>query len=230
MHCGHVFEYDPNPVLSGKVDCIVCSDIARGKININTLSLTKYNKEVRQLLPWMNKKLTLIHGTAAGYDEGSNIALFIISIDNVPIRKNRNAEAIRQECITMGIRPIILFEDEWKNKKDLIVRKLEHIAKKRSVDNVIFARNLEIRTQMTPGTARDFLNRFHIQGADRHQIVYGAYHNDVLMAVMTFRKPRGVEKSSDTKYELSRFATHDNYRLPGIASRLLKHFERDCLS
>ena len=76
-----------------------------------------------------------------------------------------------------------------------------------------------------------FLNQFHIQGADKSQIRLGAYHEqqpDKLLAVMTFTKPRTMMGRDITKYEnaweLSRFATDTSVCLPGIASKMLKHF------
>lgn len=125
-------------------------------------------------------------------------------------------------------RLLIFFQDEWIHKNDLIIKKIIHILKKSSAKR-IYARQCII-LPISSNKKKDFLNRFHIQENDSSQIYLGAYYNDKLIAVMTFSTPR-IALGGNTKhkkvFELVRFATHDEYHVIGIASKLLKYFEQN---
>ena len=45
-----------------------------------------------------------------------------------------------------------------------------------------------------------------------------------MVGVMTFNEQRNMTKSVEGEYELSRYAVHQNYIIPGLASKMLKHF------
>lgn len=121
-------------------------------------------------------------------------------------------------------RVIVIFSDEWE-KIDLVTAKLSHITSTSTADR-IHARKCSIRE--IPATDKNkFLDRFHLQGKDTSHINLGAYYNNTLVAVMTFCRPRvlmGRTSNEDDKWELSRFATNTDYRIPGIASKLLTFF------
>jgi hypothetical protein len=124
---------------------------------------------------------------------------------------------------------IMLFEDEWLDNRELITKKLEHYANSTNVTQQIHARKCVIRV-CSPSEKRGLLDEHHVQGNDNAQINYGAYYNDILIAVMTFCRPRvsvGHKGQYTGMWELSRFCTDTNYRIPGIASKLLKHFQRN---
>jgi very-short-patch-repair endonuclease/GNAT superfamily N-acetyltransferase len=122
-----------------------------------------------------------------------------------------------------GYSLIHIFEDEWLSNSDLITKKISHIL---GVSNSpsVGARKCVIK-KISSEIKSDFLNRFHIQGSDRSEIAYGAYYNDELLAVVTFTNKRAMNgRVDDTIYELSRFATNDNYRVIGVAGRLISKF------
>lgn len=124
---------------------------------------------------------------------------------------------------TKGIRLIHIFSDEWNNKKDIVKIKLNNILKL-NLQNKIYARKCEIK-EVSISDKNEFLNKFHIQGADRSEIKLGLYYNNELVACMTFSKPRlaiGKTKTNKISYELSRYAT--SYNITGGASKLLKYF------
>ena len=56
-------------------------------------------------------------------------------------------------------------------------------------------------------------------------INYGLYHNNELISVMSFGKPR-MGKFVDGNYELHRYCVKDGYNVLGGANKLLKAFER----
>lgn len=85
----------------------------------------------------------------------------------------------------------------------------------------IFARNCEVRN-VSKIEAVKFLNEHHLQGHAQDSIRLGLYHQDKLVSIMTFGKPR-YNKNFD--YELIRYAS--SKAVIGGADRLFKHFIRE---
>ena len=121
-------------------------------------------------------------------------------------------------CAEKGIRLIHIFEDEWNLKQDIVkdrIRSILGVGQKR-----IFARKCMI-AEIDSKTANEFLEQNHLQGGDNSSIRYGLYHDNELVSVMTFGKPR-FSKSHD--WELIRFASKCGCNVVGGASKLLNHF------
>jgi len=133
------------------------------------------------------------------------------------------------ECNKHGYNLITIFEDEWLFKKDIVKSMLrQKLGLNTSI--AINGRDCTI-SEITPNAKRDFLNKFHIQGNDKSEIILGAFskHSE-LVAVMTFSKPniaKGSRIKKEGHWELNRFCTNANYRVRGIASKLLKYFQRN---
>lgn len=121
------------------------------------------------------------------------------------------------ECKEMGIRLIHIFEDEYLEHKDIVIKKIHHILGDDANLPIIGARKCEIK-EITKNEAKVFLNEFHMQGFGSGTEYYGAFYNDRLLAVMVFLEERKCE------WNLTRFATDINCRIPGIASKLFKFF------
>lgn len=122
-----------------------------------------------------------------------------------------------------GYRLLTIFEDEWENKQLIVKSRLRNILGKS--DKGVGARKTKIR-EITYNEARDFINQHHIQGSPKQmKWLYGAFHNDILVAVMTFSPGRKSVGLSSNVIELVRFVT-DGRNYPGIAGKLLKHFIR----
>lgn len=119
-------------------------------------------------------------------------------------------------CEQQGIQLIHIFSDEYKNNKDLILKKIQHIL---GCDKgiKIGARKCKIK-EINYNTALSFLNKYHIQGGVLSSIYLGAYYQDELVAVMTFLKEK------DTDWNLTRFASHSDYICSGIGGKLFKYF------
>lgn len=130
------------------------------------------------------------------------------------------------ECNKIGYKLIHIFEDEWLNNKGLIKNKLTHLCG-RNTNQLIGARKCKI-IPITQKEKNEFLDTHHIQGRDKSLICIGAFYGNELMAVMTFDNKRNMShKANDKSYELTRFTTNINYRVPGIADKLLKYFIKD---
>jgi hypothetical protein len=123
----------------------------------------------------------------------------------------------------LGIKVLLVFEDEWIQNSQIVLDKIKHIMGASSA-TTIYARKCEIK-EISKDDKNSFLNKFHIQGTCVSQYNYGAYYDGVLVAAMTFSKPRILmnKYSKQGEIELARFTTHADYRVVGVASKLLKH-------
>lgn len=118
-------------------------------------------------------------------------------------------------CQKQNIRLLTIFEDEWRDKREIVESKIKAIL---NLDDrpKVFARKTHI-VNVTTKTKNDFLEKNHIQGPGPGSITYGLMYNGNLVAVMTFIK------RSERKFELNRYATSE--RVVGGFSKLLKHFK-----
>ncbi len=123
-----------------------------------------------------------------------------------------------------GYSLIHIFEDDWIHKKSIVKSKLKHLLGMNK-NNIIHARKCVIK-EINSTLKNEFLNNNHIQGEDMSNIHIGAYNNDELVSVMTFDNKRkmSIQNNDNDSFELKRFATKIDYRIPGIASKLLKFF------
>lgn len=118
---------------------------------------------------------------------------------------------------------IIIFEDEWEQKKSIVKSRLRNILKK---SNKIFARKCEIKEVKDNKLVKDFLDKNHLQGSVRSKIKIGLFYEGELISLMTFgslRKNLGF-KSKERSFELLRFCSKINYSIVGASSRLLNFF------
>lgn len=129
------------------------------------------------------------------------------------------------------IRLYHIFDGELNDprKRGIVFNKIKHILLCDTKCKNINARECNIK-EISSGRKDKFLDRYHLQGADRSSIKLGLFYDDKLYAVMTFVKPRvslGHKKDSKYDYELSRFATKNGYNVRGGFGKLFKHFERN---
>lgn len=124
-------------------------------------------------------------------------------------------------CEELGIQLIHIFEDEWLFKKDIVKSRLKNILG--LTTNKIYGRKCIIK-EVLSNESKVFLNTNHIQGNVNSSINLGLYHENELVSVMSFNKPRlGIGKLYDG-YELSRFCTKIDTTVIGGADKLLKQF------
>ena len=119
---------------------------------------------------------------------------------------------------TKNIRLIHIFEYEWLNNKDKI---LNYLKQQLDIDQTtIYARNCELR-EISNTVANEFLNLYHLQDGVYSESAYGLFHNNTLVEVMTFGRPR-FNTLYDT--ELLRLCTKSGYKVIGGASKLFKYY------
>lgn len=120
-----------------------------------------------------------------------------------------------------GWKLIHIFEDEWYLKQEIVKNRISYIL---GLSNSfkIGARKCEIK-EISKKEKSKFLKLYHIQGNDNSQIYIGAYYNEILVGVMTFKSSRNMTKSNESfDCELSRYSTNYNYIISGLASKMLK--------
>ena len=128
------------------------------------------------------------------------------------------------KCTENGIRLIHIFEDEWKNKKEICKSRILNVIGK--TETRIFARKCVVK-EVNKTETRKFLNENHIQGYSVCKYSFGLYYEDELVSIMTFGKLRrnlGYNKNIDGKYEMIRFCNKLYTNVIGGASKLMKYF------
>jgi very-short-patch-repair endonuclease len=127
--------------------------------------------------------------------------------------KHRNYHRDKHKAITRaGYRVLMINEDEWLARPDVLKSKIRNLVNKSP--RGIGARKLSIRVA-DPTLAKIFLEKHHIQGAPGLvKQAIAAYHNDEMVALMTFSVSRGTQN-----VELNRYCT-DGKTYAGIFSRL----------
>lgn len=124
-----------------------------------------------------------------------------------------------------GVELIHIFEDELVYKKEIVMNKIKY-ALGINTNEKIFARHCEIKI-VDSITINNFYNTNHIQGAVSSIIHLGAYYNNILVGGMSFDNKRNMNKEiihDSNTYELTRFATNNNYIVIGIGGKLLNYF------
>ena len=122
-------------------------------------------------------------------------------------------------CNEKGITLFQIFEDEYIEHKGLVLDKIRHALGVNKDKPNVGARKCEIK-EVKSSVAKEFLEKYHIQGFAGSSVYLSAYYNDEIVALMSFKR------YSNGVYELTRYTTNINYNCQGIAQRLFKHFIR----
>ena len=120
-------------------------------------------------------------------------------------------------CKEKGIKLIQVFEDEYTNRKNIVLSKIAHLLGKCENLPRIMGRKCEI-CEIGIKEARDFLEKNHIQGYGSGGVHLGAYFDNNLVGVMIFRKEK------EYFWELTRFATDNRYICVGVGGKLFNYF------
>ncbi len=120
-----------------------------------------------------------------------------------------------QQCQEKGIKLIHIFEDEWKNKKEVVKSRLLELINR--TPNVIDAKECDIRT-VTIRQANQFLEVNDLTEDSEMEWGLGLYHKEELVQLMTLRNTW-----NDT-WEILRLCNKLNTKVLGGNERLLKYF------
>jgi len=134
--------------------------------------------------------------------------------------KDRNYHLYKLECCReKGISLIQIYEDELQNKKELVFSKLRQLLKLNNDKPKIQARKCVVR-EIYKEEAENFLEKNHIQGFGSGTIYLGCFYNEKLIGVMSFKK----ENNNTQDWELTRFATDNEYVCQGVGGKLFSFF------
>ena len=128
-------------------------------------------------------------------------------------------------CQEQNIRLIQIFEDEWRDKKQIVKSRLRHICGLTKYK--IFGRKCKIKQIDDGNLKKKFLDKYHIQGNDKSHVQYGLFYKNKLVSLMTFgplRSALGNKTTQENVWELVRYCTVSNFAVIGGAHKLLKHF------
>ena len=123
-------------------------------------------------------------------------------------------------CARNGVKLIQIFEDEYRQHKDLVLSKIGHLIGIDSKKAKVMGRKCQIHS-ISSDLCADFLVRNHIQGNGSGSVKIGAFFNDLLVGVMIFKE------TSKGEWELVRSATDVNYCCQGVSGKIFKHFLRE---
>ena len=127
-----------------------------------------------------------------------------------------------EECNSKGIELIHIFEAEYLNKKELVLKKLLHILGFSEVKEKIYARKCVVE-KITKQSAEEFLNKYHIQGFVSSSLYLGLMYNEKIVSVMSFKE----EVKGSNKWELTRFVVDNDIIVNGAGGKLLNYFIRE---
>lgn len=207
---------------------------------VSKSNISCYNEDIYNYITSIDEKLlvakddnTLVENDTIGiYVPDKHIAIdYENLIDHSESIYGKKYHLTKTELLEeKDIRLIHVYEDEWRDKSEIIKSKLLNLLKLANDLPKIYARKCIIK-EVKPSDKNAFLDANHVQGKDQSNIKLGLYHEGKLVSVMTFCKPRkslGQSKDKTTyDYELSRFASDINLHVVGAFSKLFKYFERN---
>ena len=120
------------------------------------------------------------------------------------------------ECKEKGIRLIHVFENDWRNKQEIVKSIISSALG--FYKEKIYARNCEIR-KLKFKECINFLNENHIQGYYNSSINYGLFYNNELVSCIGM----GNSRFKIGEFELIRFCNKLNTKVLGSLSKLIKH-------
>lgn len=121
-------------------------------------------------------------------------------------------------CKNIGINLIHIFEDEYINHKDIVLSKISHILGAENNKKKIYGRKCVVKN-IGKDEAKNFLEENHIQGYAASSQYIGAFFNDTLIGVMTFKREK-----DEGKWELNRCATDIKSVCCGVSGKMFKYF------
>ncbi|MFW6225628.1 MAG: DUF7487 domain-containing protein [bacterium] len=218
-----------------KIECLKCNTIFEGHVHSHIpkcpvcfpKSSSVAEKEIKDFISSLNIKYiendrTILNGKEIDiYLSDYNLG---IEYNGLYYHSEQNGKTKyyhlekTKEAKEKGIDLIHIFEDEWRDKKEIVKSIIK--SKIGIFDKKIFARKCFIK-EINLEEERRFLKENHIQGYIPSSIKYGLYYENELISIMTFGKSRYNKK---VNFEMLRFCNKLNYSVIGGASKLFKYF------
>jgi len=125
----------------------------------------------------------------------------------------------RDLCEAAGVRLINIFEDEWRDKREIVESMLRNAFG--LIEVKYSARKCEVR-ELSVADRRKFFNANHLDGDVNSMIAFGLYFENVLISAMSLRKPMHNSKY-EGYFEVARFASLLNVVVRGGLGKLTDH-------
>lgn len=139
---------------------------------------------------------------------------------------NKNRQLEKAQIIkNIGINLIIIYEDEWKYKKNIFKDIILNKIGKRPQAIKIRPQKCEIKLIPNKETTQLY-ETYHYIGKCPSTYNIGTYYNNTLIACMSIKHP-SRQLSGD--WEISRMVCNHNYNIPGLWSYLLKWIKENKL-
>jgi len=130
--------------------------------------------------------------------------------------KSPNYHKIKTDlCRSKNIRLLHIFENEYKNSKEIILEKIKNIVG--LSDKGVGARKIIIK-EISSIDGNIFLNKFHIQGGVPGSKFLGGFNNDQLISVLAYKKVSNI-------LDITRYA-NDFKIYPGLFSKFLSYINK----
>jgi hypothetical protein len=120
-------------------------------------------------------------------------------------------------CKNVGITLIHVFEDEWRDKKNIVKSMIVH--RLGLTPNRISARKCTTN-ELSSAQRKTFFNENHIEGDTRSIYAFGLFNEGTIVAAMSLRKP--FHKKHERSIEIARFCTKINTSVAGALGKLTK--------
>lgn len=127
-----------------------------------------------------------------------------------------------EKCNEQNISLLMITDHEWKNKRELIINMIKHRIHQSEIDKIP-AKNTTANL-IDYRTASDFLVKHHIASEARGKYYIGLFYKNELIAVTVFGKNRFLKKTSDTEFELIRFAVSKT--IAGALGKMISHLKK----
>lgn len=137
--------------------------------------------------------------------------------------KNKDKHAQKMKMARRaGIRLFAFFEDEWRDKNELVKSMIAQRLGGFSGEK-LNARQLDYK-EVSVAEANAFFDVNHLSGGTKAKKAVGLYHEGRLVACASFRT------NFNREFELARLATHRDYLVRGGAGKLLSKVNRPLVS
>lgn len=139
---------------------------------------------------------------------------------SVAVQPNKNHHQNKTDaCNLAGLKLIHVFEDEWRDKRQII----EGMIKSRlGLNSRIFARKCMLKV-LDVHARREFFTKNHIDGDVKSTVCFGLMIGNTVVAALSLRRPRANDHDV---IEIARFASLPGFTVSGGLSKLLAHAVR----
>ncbi len=151
-----------------------------------------------------------------------NIAFIWLNLHSSKQIQPTDLDNKRLELSTLGYSSIIIWEDQYLLKKDILFSRIGSLIGR---NTTIFARKTLLK-KMNKLESVQFFNDNHLMGWANARYKFGLFFENTCCAAISFSNPKSFIINNEVikSYELVRFANKMNFTVTGGLSKLIKNF------